>query len=65
MFNRFYHRWSAKDYPSGKNAFKTASITDVDHESLIPLLVGSVKEQQEQIEQLKQEIQVLKAQKAE
>ncbi|WP_316804607.1 tail fiber domain-containing protein [Pedobacter nototheniae] len=54
----------AKDYPSGKNAFKTATIPTVDYQSLIPLLVGSIKEQQQQIEQLKREIEVLKTQKS-
>jgi len=54
----------AKDYSAGKNAYKTATLTKVDYESLIPLLVGSIKEQQAQIEALKQEVQQLKAAKA-
>jgi uncharacterized protein YcfL len=52
----------AKDYTSGKNAFKTATITKVDYESLIPLLVASIKEQQEQIEALQRELSTLKSQ---
>jgi hypothetical protein len=54
----------AKDYTSGKNAFKTATITKVDYESLIPLLVASIKEQQEQIEALQRELSALKSQSA-
>jgi hypothetical protein len=54
----------AKDYTSGKNAFKTATITKVDYESLIPLLVASIKEQQEQIEALQRELNALKSQNA-
>ncbi|GAA3984011.1 hypothetical protein GCM10022246_39800 [Pedobacter ginsengiterrae] len=52
---------TAKDYSSGKNSFRSATVSKVDYESLIPLLVGSIKEQQEQIEQLKKEINVLKS----
>ncbi|MFC3560883.1 tail fiber domain-containing protein [Pedobacter jamesrossensis] len=51
----------AKQYPAGKNAFNSATLTKVDYESLIPLLVGSIKEQQEQIEQLRKEISNLKS----
>ena len=54
----------AKDYSAGKNAFKTATLTKVDYESLIPLLVGSIKEQQQQIEQLKRELDSLKSRNA-
>ncbi|QNN42209.1 tail fiber domain-containing protein [Pedobacter roseus] len=52
----------SKDYPAGKNAFKSATITKVDYESLVPLLVASIKEQQQQIEELKREISTLKSQ---
>lgn len=52
---------TAKDYSSGKNSFRSATVSKVDYESLIPLLVGSIKEQQEQIEQLKKEINALKS----
>ena len=55
---------TAKDYSSGKNSFRSATVSKVDYESLIPLLVGSIKEQQEQIEQLKKEINVLKSRNA-
>ena len=52
----------AKDYAGGKNTFKSATLTKVDYDLLIPLLVGSIKEQQIQIEALKKEIQSLKSQ---
>jgi hypothetical protein len=54
----------AKDYAGGKNSFKSAIITKVDYDLLIPLLVGSIKEQQVQIESLKKDIQLLKTQNA-
>lgn len=54
----------AKDYPTGKNASAYATITKVDYESLIPLLVGSIKEQQQQIEDLKREIKSLRTERA-
>lgn len=50
---------------SGKNAFKINTIPRIDLESLIPILVGSIKEQQQEIEALKKEIRLLKAQIAE
>lgn len=52
----------AKSYASGKNAFKNATITKVDYESLVPLLVASIKEQQQQIEALQRELKTLKSQ---
>jgi len=52
---------TAKDYPVGKNASRNATLSTVDYESLIPLLVGSIKEQQQQIEQLKRELDSLKS----
>ncbi len=55
---------SAKDYAAGKNAFNTAIIAKVDYESLIPLLVGSIKEQQQQIDALKKELQELRSQRS-
>jgi hypothetical protein len=47
-------------YGSGKNNTKNATVQQIDLESLIPLLVGSIKEQQLQIEALKREINQLK-----
>jgi len=50
-----------RNYTSGKNTTKTAIVQKVDYEALIPLLVGSIKEQQQQIEALKTELSALKA----
>lgn len=47
-------------YMFGKNTYRTATIKTVDMESLIPVLVASVKQQQAAIEQLKKELQELK-----
>lgn len=52
---------TAKDYPTGKNTSRTATLSKIDYERLIPLLVGSIKEQQQQIEQLKRELDALKS----
>lgn len=52
---------SAKVYNAGKNNAKVAKYNEVDKESLIPMLVAAIKEQQEQIEALKQEVEALKA----
>ncbi len=49
-----------KTYTAGKNSTKTATVPVVDYETLIPLLVGSIKEQQLQIEALKKEISQLR-----
>ncbi|WP_293787487.1 tail fiber domain-containing protein [uncultured Pedobacter sp.] len=54
----------SKDYSAGKNAFKSATITKVDYENLVPLLVASIKEQQQQIEALRHELKMLKSQGA-
>jgi Chaperone of endosialidase len=54
----------SKDYSAGKNAFRSATITKVDYESLVPLLVASIKEQQQQIDALKHELKMLKSQGA-
>jgi len=54
-----------KIYTSGKNSTKTATVPIVDYETLIPLLVGSIKEQQQQIEALKKEISTLKSARGE
>lgn len=50
-----------KMVPAGKNAFKTTEIKDVEMESLIAILVASVKEQQAEIEKLKADLQSLKS----
>ncbi len=48
------------NYNEGKNTNKTAIVQKIDYELLIPMLVGSIKEQQQQIEALKAEISALK-----
>ena len=50
-------------YMFAKNGYRDASFKMVDESSLIPLLVASIKEQQEQIEQLKAAIEDLKSKK--
>lgn len=52
------------NYSSGKNNNKTAVIQKVDYELLIPMLVGSIKEQQLQIDALKAELNALKSKAA-
>jgi hypothetical protein len=52
---------STETYMFGKNTYRTRKVKTVDMESLIPILVASVKEQQAEIEQLKKELQVLKS----
>lgn len=51
-------------YMFGKNAYRTAKVKTVDESSLIPVLVASIKEQQAQIEKLKQEVEALKNNKS-
>jgi len=46
---------------AGKNSYQPATIKNVDMVSLIPFLVGAIKEQQEEIEKLKTEIHSLKS----
>lgn len=48
-------------YMAGKNAFRTAKVKEIDVESIIPILVASIKEQQVEIEKLKQEVKELRA----
>jgi hypothetical protein len=48
--------------PSGKNANKVTKVNEIEKEELIPVLVAAIKEQQDQIEVLKQEIEALKNQ---
>lgn len=51
---------TTRTYMFGKNTYRTATVKTVDMESLIPVLVASVKQQQQEIEQLKKELQELK-----
>ena len=54
-------RTSNKWITVGKNNQRAITTTTVDLQELVPLLVGAVKEQQAQIEKLKQEVETLKA----
>ncbi|WP_121246150.1 tail fiber domain-containing protein [Mucilaginibacter phyllosphaerae] len=47
-------------YNAGKGSQRAVSTSEVDLQKLVPLLVGAVKEQQAEIEKLKQEVQQLK-----
>lgn len=51
---------TSKVYASGKNSTKTAKFEATKQVDLIPVLVAAIKEQQEQIELLKKEIELLK-----
>lgn len=52
------------NYNEGKNNNKTAVVQKVDYEVLIPMLVGSIKEQQQQIDALKAELNSLRSKSA-
>lgn len=52
---------ASKVYESGKNNSKIAKYNEVQIENLIPVLVAAIKEQQAEIELLKQEVKLLKA----
>lgn len=47
-------------YMAGKNLFRTAKIKTVNSESLIPVLVASIKEMQAELEKMRMEMQMLK-----
>jgi hypothetical protein len=48
------------NYTTGKNSYRTAKVKTMDMESLIPILVASIQEQQAEIEKLKAELKALK-----
>ncbi len=48
-------------YSVGKNSFRTAKLKEVDIESIIPILVASIKEQQAEIKKLKDQVQELQS----
>src|SRR5690606_14204008 len=52
---------SSTMYKKGKNTTNIAKYEDVDNQHLIPVLVAAIKEQQEQIEALKKEVEELKS----
>lgn len=45
-----------QSYQVGKNTYRSASYKDYDLESLIPILVGAIREQQTQIEALQRQL---------
>jgi hypothetical protein len=51
---------TSKFVPAGKNAFRTTEIKNVDMESLIPVLLSAVQEQQKQIDSLKEQLKAMK-----
>ncbi len=57
-------RYQDHSYMAGKNLFRTTKIKTVDTESLIPVLVASVKEIQAELEKLRIELQMLKKETA-
>ena len=53
--------YKSYNYSVAKNSFRTAKVKEVDVESIIPILVASIKEQQSEIEKLKAEVLELKS----
>lgn len=51
-------------YMFGKNSYRDTKIKTIDEASLIPVLVASIQQQQQQIEQLKEEVEALKNKKS-
>lgn len=47
-------------FMSGKNSYRNATVKTIDMESLVPVLIASIKEQQTQIDQLRAELEALK-----
>jgi hypothetical protein len=47
-------------YAFGKNSTRNATIKTIDMESLIPVLIASIQEQQAQIDQLRAELEALR-----
>lgn len=52
-----------KSYTAGKNNSRNATFQDVDHENLVPVLVAAIQEQQKAIDELRNELKLLKASK--
>lgn len=50
-------RSESHSYMVGKNTYRNATLKNTDLESLIPLLVAAIKEQQQQIEELKRQLE--------
>lgn len=50
----------AHSYMAGKNSYRNAVMKKIDLEGLIPVLIAAIKEQQQEIDQLRSEIEALK-----
>ncbi|QCR23481.1 tail fiber domain-containing protein [Pontibacter sp. SGAir0037] len=50
-----------RSYFVGKNNLKRATVKYTDLESLVPILVGAIQEQQQQIDELKRKLEALQA----
>lgn len=53
-------RTESKLFPAGKGSMQSADVKTVDLQSLVPVLLGAIKEQQQQIDALKAEVQSLR-----
>ena len=53
-------RTENKSYIVGKNLSRQATVKTVDFEGLVPILVASIQQLQNEVEQLKAEVQALK-----
>jgi len=51
-------------YMFGKNSYRDTKIKTIDETSLIPVLVASIQQQQQQIDKLKEEVEALKNSKS-
>ena len=49
-------KYEKRFYPAGKNNYRIKTVKVTDHQSIIPVLVGSIKEQQAEIDQLKKQL---------
>jgi hypothetical protein len=47
-------------YMHGKNSYRNATVKTINFEDLVPVLIASIKEQQAQINELRQELERLK-----
>ncbi len=52
-------RTESKLYPAGKGSQRSADVSTVDVQGLVPVLLGAIKEQQQQIDALKAELRSL------
>jgi hypothetical protein len=48
-----------QSYMAGKNLYKTTTVKSVDYEALVPVLLAAIKQQQQEIEQLRKDLDKL------